>query len=132
MTPKPSPAVTVANAALANQYQRKTDKEHVLDNPDTYIGSVEKVDSEQWVMEHVEGETNKTIIPKTVEYVPGLYKLFDEGVVNCRDHVIRMIQSKAENKRLVSSIDIEVDEATGKITLTNDGNGIDVAEHPEE
>ena len=132
MTPKPSPTVAVANAALANQYQRKTDKEHVLDNPDTYIGSVEKVDSEQWVMEAVEGETNKTIIPKTVEYVPGLYKLFDEGVVNCRDHVIRMIQSKAENKRLVSSIDIEVDEETGKITLTNDGNGIDVAEHPEE
>jgi len=132
MTPKPSPVAAVANAALANQYQRKTDKEHVLDNPDTYIGSVEKVDSEQWVMEAVEGEANKTIIPKTVEYVPGLYKLFDEGVVNCRDHVIRMIQSKAENKRLVSSIDIEVDEETGKITLTNDGNGIDVAEHPEE
>ena len=34
---------------LAAQYQRKTDKQHVLDNPDTYIGSVEKVDSEQWV-----------------------------------------------------------------------------------
>ena len=34
---------------LAQQYQRKTDKQHVLDNPDTYIGSVEKVDSEQWI-----------------------------------------------------------------------------------
>ena len=30
---------------LAAQYKRKTDKQHVLDNPDTYIGSVEKVDS---------------------------------------------------------------------------------------
>ena len=34
---------------LAKQYQRKTDKEHVLDNPDTYIGSVEKVDADLWV-----------------------------------------------------------------------------------
>ena len=28
---------------LAKQYQKKTDKQHILDNPDTYIGSVENV-----------------------------------------------------------------------------------------
>ena len=32
-------------AALAKQYQRKTDKQHILDNPDTYICSVENVDA---------------------------------------------------------------------------------------
>ena len=117
-----------SSATLSAQYQRKTDKEHVLDNPDTYIGSVEKVDSEQYIMDT---ETNRFVL-KSIEYIPGLYKLFDEGVVNCRDHVIRMIQSKAENKRLVSSIDITVEESSGKITLYNDGNGIDVAKHPEE
>ena len=74
----------------------------------------------------------KKIVLKNIEYVPGLYKLFDEGIVNCRDHVIRMIQSEASNKRLVSSIDIDVDDSTGMISLTNDGNGIDVAKHPVE
>jgi DNA topoisomerase-2 len=113
---------------LATQYQRKTDKQHVLDNPDTYIGSVEKVDSEQWILDT---ESNKFLL-KSIEYVPGLYKLFDEGVVNCRDHVVRMLQSPSDTKKLVSSIEVEIDEATGKITLTNDGNGIDVAKHPEE
>jgi DNA topoisomerase II len=127
-TTKPVTTSTAANSKLAQQYQRKTDKEHVLDNPDTYIGSVEKVDSEQWIMDPV----TKKIILKTIEYVPGLYKLFDEGIVNCRDHVIRMIQSEASNKRLVSSIEIDVDDSTGMITLTNDGNGIDVAKHPVE
>jgi hypothetical protein len=34
---------------LAQQYQRKTDKQHILDNPDTYIGSVENVDAQLWV-----------------------------------------------------------------------------------
>ena len=115
-------------STLATQYQRKTDKEHVLDNPDTYIGSVEKVDSDQWIMDP---ETNRIVL-KSILYVPGLYKLFDEGIVNCRDHVIRMIQNTASNKRLVSSIDIDVDESTGTVTLMNDGNGIDVAKHPEE
>lgn len=127
-TTKPATTSTAANSKLAQQYQRKTDKEHVLDNPDTYIGSVEKVDSEQWIMDPV----TKKIVLKTIEYVPGLYKLFDEGIVNCRDHVIRMIQSEASNKRLVSSIEIDVDDSTGMITLTNDGNGIDVAKHPVE
>ena len=35
---------------LANKYQQKTDKQHILDNPDTYIGSVEKIDSQQWIL----------------------------------------------------------------------------------
>ena len=32
-----------------NKYQKKTDKQHILDNPDTYIGSVEILDSEELI-----------------------------------------------------------------------------------
>ena len=115
-------------ANLSAQYQRKTDKEHVLDNPDTYIGSVENVDSEQWVFDD---KTKKNVL-KSIQYIPGLYKLFDEGIVNSRDHVIRMLQNKNSKKKLVSFIDVAIEKENGKITLTNDGNGIDVAMHPEE
>lgn len=31
-------------ADLATKYQKKSDKQHVLDNPDTYIGSMESTD----------------------------------------------------------------------------------------
>ena len=136
---------------LSQQYQQKTDKQHILDNPDTYIGSVENVDANLWVFE--DGSTPETgksriatqqltteeaklpasfgkIALKTIEYIPGLYKLFDEGIVNCRDHVIRMIQSNKIDKKLVTAVDISVSE-DGTITMTNDGNGIDVAKHPE-
>jgi DNA topoisomerase-2 len=41
--------VTTESAALAQQYQQKTDKQHILDNPDTYIGSVENVVASLWV-----------------------------------------------------------------------------------
>ena len=60
---------------LATQYQRKTDKQHILDNPDTYIGAVENVDEQMWVFD----ETTQQIVLKNIEYVPGLYKLFDEA-----------------------------------------------------
>ena len=116
------------SAYLAQKYQHKTDKQHVLDNPDTYIGSVETVDANMWVFD----EASAKIILKKIELVPGLYKLFDEGIVNCRDHVIRMIQSTLPDKKCVSHIDVDISETDGTITLTNDGNGVDVAKHPEE
>ena len=111
---------------LAKQYQRKTDKEHILDNPDTYIGSVETVDASMWVHDN----TTDKIVLKNIEYVPGLYKLFDEGIVNCRDHVVRMINSPVLDKKMVSDISVTVNE-DGTIIMENDGNGIDVAKHPE-
>jgi DNA topoisomerase-2 len=113
-------------ANLAQQYQRKTDRQHILDNPDTYIGSVENVDANMWVW----NEETKKIQLKEIEYIPGLYKLFDEGIVNCRDHVIRMIQSSALDKKFVTSVEVGITN-DGTITMYNDGNGIDVAKHPE-
>jgi DNA topoisomerase-2 len=114
---------------LANKYQQKTDKQHILDNPDTYIGSVEQVDTDMWIL----NDDGDKIVQKNIRYIPGLYKLFDEGVVNCRDHVIRMqqaIANKTENAIPVSYIDISIQE-DGTIIMINDGNGIDVAMHPE-
>ena len=113
-------------SALATQYQQKTDKQHILDNPDTYIGSVENVDSNVWIF----NEQTGMISLKNIDYNPGLYKLFDEGIVNARDHVVRMIQSSMSNKKNVSYIETSISE-DGTITIMNDGNGIDVAKHPE-
>ena len=106
--------------------QQKTDKQHILDNPDTYIGSVESTDADVWVM----NEDNTHIIQKKINYIPGLFKLFDEGIVNCRDHVIRMntkIESNTDNASPVSYIHIDI-ATDGTITMVNDGNGIDVVQ----
>jgi DNA topoisomerase-2 len=83
---------------------RKTDREHILDNPDTYIGSVENVDANMWVFD----DAQNRISLRNIEYVPGLYKLFDEGIVNCRDHVIRMIQNSNPTKKNVTYIDTQI------------------------
>ena len=114
---------------LANKYQQKTDKEHILSNPDSYIGSVENVDAFVWLL----NEAGERIVEKNIILVPGLFKLFDEGIVNCRDHVVRQAQAVKNginNALPVTSIDIAVQD-DGTIIMINDGNGIDVAEHPE-
>ena len=117
------------NDADLNKYQKKTDKQHILDNPDTYIGSVDIIESEEFIHDDVSQSIKKI----NIEYNPGLYKLFDEGIVNCRDHVVRMQQAitdKTANSIPVSYIDIGISD-DGIITMINDGNGIDIAEHPE-
>jgi len=72
------------NASLAQTYQKKTDKQHVLDNPDTYTGSMEPTPVDTYIMK------DGKIVAKEITIIPGLYKLFDEGIVNCRDHQVRM------------------------------------------
>ena len=112
---------------LAQQYQKKTDRQHILDAPDTYIGSIENIESECYIYD------NDKIINKMISINPGLYKLFDEGIVNCRDHAVRCKQAIASGKQNilpVTNISIDISD-DGTITMTNNGNGIDVEKHPE-
>ena len=124
-----------SKANIDKKYQKKTDKEHVLDNPDTYIGSIEQITSAMYIYD----ELNKKIVEKNINFIPGLYKLFDEAIVNCRDHAIRMEQLIAKTDELdslsdknypVTHISITISD-DGIISLTNDGNGIDVSIHSE-
>ena len=122
-----SKKMSSTDSNLSQKYQKKTDKQHILDNPDTYIGSIELIESDNYLFEE-----NK-IRQKTCQFIPGLYKLFDEGIVNCRDHEVRLrqaIESKKENILPVTYIDIHIND-DDSITMINDGNGIDIAKHPE-
>ena len=106
------------SSMLSNKYQQKTDKEHILSNPDTYIGSVEQIDSDVWII----NDNADKIIEKKINYIPGLFKLFDEGIVNCRDHVIRMkqaVENKTPYSLEVSYIDISIQD-DGTISMMND------------
>ena len=114
---------------LEQKYQKKTQKQHILDAPDTYIGSIESDKVSNWVLDD---EDNMKY--KEYDFIGGLYKCFDEGIVNCRDHAVRLMQKiiKKEKRIIpVRNIDISVDRETGVITMTNDGNGVDVAKHPD-
>ena len=133
MTTKMATLNAVVNVDIDKKYQKKTDKEHVLDNPDTYIGSIEQISSNMYIYD----EVNKKIVEKNIDFIPGLYKLFDEAIVNCRDHVIRMEQLIASTSQATNEVNYPVTNISitiaddGIITLTNDGNGIDVSIHSE-
>jgi DNA gyrase/topoisomerase IV subunit B len=111
------------------KYQKMTDKEHILKKPDTYIGSIEMTEAETFVYD----SATSSIVQRAIHYIPGLYKLFDEGAVNSRDHFVRQeqaIRDAKPNALPVTCIEFEISE-DGTISITNDGNGIDVAQHPD-
>ena len=108
-------------------YQRKTHREHILSLPDTYIGSIETATEEVFVRD---GDNFKSA---TIPVNPGFYKLVDELLVNAHDQVIRLRQKAATAPKgavdPVKNITIKCDAE--HFSITNDGEPIDVAEHPE-
>ena len=106
---------------LSSAYQRKTHREHILSLPDTYVGSIETATEEVFLRD---GDAFKTA---TIPVNPGFYKLIDELVVNAHDHAVRL-RSKGSIDP-VKKINVHCD-ANG-FTIENDGEPIDVAEHPE-
>jgi DNA topoisomerase-2 len=108
---------------LGKQYRKHTHREHILNLPDTYIGSIENSVEEQFVVKDETFEL-KAISP----FNPGFYKLFDELLVNAHDHVVRLRQRNSDNP--VKKIEVEVED-NSIITIRNDGESIDVEKHPE-
>uniref|UniRef100_A0A8C6G131 DNA topoisomerase 2 n=1 Tax=Moschus moschiferus TaxID=68415 RepID=A0A8C6G131_MOSMO len=100
-------------------YQKKTQLEHILLRPDTYIGSVESVTQQLWVYDEDTG-----INYREVTYVPGLYKIFDEILVNAADN-------KQRDPKM-SCIRITIDPENNLISIWNNGKGIPVVEHKVE
>ena len=52
-------------------YQKKTQLEHILLRPDTYIGTIEHIDEKLWVYD----KSTAKLVYKSINYVPGLYKI---------------------------------------------------------
>ncbi|KAE8574832.1 hypothetical protein XENTR_v10003597 [Xenopus tropicalis] len=100
-------------------YQKKTQLEHILLRPDTYIGSVEPVTQQMWVFDEDEG-----LNCRDVTFVPGLYKIFDEILVNAADN--------KQRDPTMSCIKITINPESNTVSVWNNGKGIPVVEHKVE
>ena len=111
----------MASKSIAQAYQKKTHREHILSLPDTYIGSIQTTEEEVYVRE------GESFVKTKLHVNPGLYKLVDELLVNAHDHVIRLRTrgSASPVKKIIVSCDAH------HVYIENDGEPIDVVQHPE-
>jgi len=101
-------------------YQKKTQLEHILLRPDTYVGSVEMQAQEMWVFDSVQSR----MVFRKITYVPALYKIFDEILVNAADNFQR-------DPVGMDTIKVEIDSAKGTVSVLNNGAGLPVVVHKE-
>ncbi len=98
-------------------YKKLTQLEHILKRPDSYIGSIDRVEKTCWVWD----ETRERLMYRPISYVPGLYKIFDEILVNAADNYQR--------DRTMRYIKVHIDPTIPEISIENDGQGIPVEIH---
>ena len=103
----------------AEKYDKKTQREHILLRPDTYIGDIESTTEPMYIYDT---ELNK-IVKEKITYTPGFIKIFDEALINARDASV--------NDSTCDTIKVEYNIAEGYISVFNNGDvGIPVEEHP--
>ena len=98
-------------------YSQLTQLEHIIKRPDTYIGSVERTEKQMWVY-NTESDSMES---REVSFVPGLYKIFDEILVNAADN-------KQRDKNM-DTMKVTVDREKGEISVYNNGRGIPIEIH---
>lgn len=103
---------------VEDKYKGLNDIEHILLRPDMYIGTIETNIIPMWIL----SEENK-FIKSDILFSPGLYKIFDEIIVNAYDHTIR--------NKSCTNIKVNFDKSTGSISVYNDGPGIEVEYHKD-
>lgn len=98
---------------VEDRYPVNTDR-NSLANRDWAAGSSVPLQHREFIF------ADGAITRKKLVYPPSLYKVIDEPIVNALDHMVNY----AETTRRVTRIDIVVDEVTGRVSITNDGPGI--------
>ncbi|RSM18389.1 hypothetical protein CDV31_002713 [Fusarium ambrosium] len=101
-------------------YQKLTQLQHIIKRPDTYIGSVEMTQQTMWVY----NKETSLMEYRPVTFVPGLYKIFDEILVNAADN--------KQRDKSMTYMKINIDRDTGVISVENNGKGIPIVIHEKE
>ena len=112
-----------------NKYKKHELRTHIYNRPDMYIGTIQPHTLDTYIVDN-----NNKIIKKQITYIPGLFKIFDEALVNAIDHSVRTRNELAEGKSetiIVKNIKVLINKATGYIEIFNDGNGIEIIKHSE-
>jgi DNA topoisomerase-2 len=109
--------------SIEQQFRKLSEVEHVLLRPGRYIGGIKPHTALEYVP-NVKSATNVQMQRVELTYNPGFLKLFDEVLSNSADH------SKRPEGKHLDTIRVEVDQASGEITVYDNG-GIPVVKHKE-
>ena len=107
------------------KYKKHELRTHIYSRPSMYIGTIDPNTIDTYIIDDTE-----QIIKSNITFIPGLFKIFDEAVVNAIDHSVRT-RNDENNTNIVKNIKININKETGIIEIFNDGMGIEIIKHTE-
>jgi DNA topoisomerase-2 len=107
------------------KYKKHELRTHIYSRPSMYIGTIDPNTIDTYIV-----DDNDLILKKNITFIPGLFKIFDEAVVNAIDHSVRTRKDE-NNNNIVKNIKININKETGVIEIFNDGMGIEIIKHSE-
>jgi len=115
---------------LEEKYKKENLQNHIYNTPDTYVGGCDLISE---LLPLYDPDSKKIEFSDT-EFIPAIYNIFNEILVNSKDQVTRLqgLYMKDKSVNLVSEIKVEINKETGEISIMNNGDGIDIIEHPKE
>ena len=109
-------------------YQKEELQNHIYKTPDTYVGGCDLIEENLPVWK----ESEKKIQFEMGEYIPAIYNIYNEILVNARDQIIRVKERKNKTDIPIKTLRITINQESGEISIYNDGTGVDIAQHPKE
>ena len=105
------------------EYEEKDLRTHIYETTDTYAGSDQMIKAPLATMK--EGDT--TIKITETDYIPVIYKMFDEIIVNARDQRERLKDRKDAIQ--LTEIKVSIDKEKGIVSIYNNGDSIRIEKH---
>ncbi|EAR83749.1 DNA topoisomerase IV (macronuclear) [Tetrahymena thermophila SB210] len=108
--------------SVEERYQKKSQIEHILLRPDSYVGSIENEQKSLWIL----NKEGTALEEKEIDFVPAFYKIFDEIIVNAADNFQRN-----QDGAPMDTIKVMIDQQNQMISVWNNGQGIPIQIHKE-
>lgn len=112
---------TSKTPSIEEQFKKKSLHEHILDpnTSETYIGSIHN----DIINIYVYDDDENKIVRRDKHIILGLYKIFDEVLVNASDNTVR--------DKKCNRIEVNIDEESGEISVWNNGSTIPIEIHKD-
>ena len=105
--------------SLEEKYKKEELQTHIYNTPDTYVGGCDLICEKLFVYDSL----NDKIVEKEIEYIPALFNIYNEILVNAKDQCTRLngLYSKDKSVNIVSEIKVSFSPENGEISIMNNG-----------
>ena len=96
---------------IDKKYKKHELRSHIYNRPSMYIGTIDPFTIDTYII-----DDDDKITKTNITYIPGLFKIFDEAIVNAIDHSVRT-KNDENPSNVLKNIKININKEIEAITI---------------